>query len=351
MSVFAPAPARVQRATGASPDELRTGAPRPHSPPPVRTIQDWNLRAPVRADAAEITKLIQAANLRVSGEPDFDANDLEAEWGLDGFELERHALVAVRNGAIAAYGNYRARRAHEDYDADFSVHPDHDDPALSRSVLAELERRVRAEMAAAPPGASALLHAHADEVEKAKLDLYAAAGYETCRFFFRMGLDLEAPPARLTPAPDGVEIRPCRRGLDEGRVYEVLRDAFQGHYRFTPLERDDWIRRHAGYDFYVPDLWQLAWRGDEVVGASCNLLYEDSGWVDELGVRGDFRGRKLGRALLDASFAAFWKHGQPRVRLGVDAENATGATRLYENAGMTVLRKYMLCRKEIAAER
>lgn len=312
---------------------------------------DWTLRAPTRADAAGITRLIQAANVRVSGEPDFDVNDLEADWGLDGFELERHAFVAVKNGAISAYANHRARRALEDYDADFSVHPDHEDPALSRAILDELERRVCTEMAAAPPAARALLHVHADDVEKWKLDLYAAAGYETCRYFFRMGVDLEAPPATLTAPPDGVEIRPCRRDVDEPRVYGILRDAFRGHYRFTPLERDDWIRRHAGYDFYVPDLWQIAWRGDEVVGAACNLLYEDSGWVDELGVRADFRGRKLGRALLDASFAAFWKHGQPRVRLGVDAENATGATRLYENAGMRVLRKYVLCRKEVGAGR
>lgn len=311
--------------------------------------ENRTLRAPVRADADAITKLIQAANLHVSGEPDYDASDLEAEWGLDGFDLERHALVAVSGDAIAAYANYRPRRPLEDYDADFIVHPDHDSPAMGRAMLGELERRIRSELKATGAGAPALVHVHADDVEKAKLDLYAAAGYEICRYFFRMGIDLEAPPAGLTPPPEGVAIRPCRRGEDERRVYGILRDAFDGHYRFWPLEEGDWIRRHAGYDFYVPDLWQLAWRGDEVVGAACNLLYEDSGWVDELGVREDFRGRRLGRALLDASFAAFWKHGQPRVRLGVDAENATGATRLYENAGMRVLRKYVLCRKEIGA--
>jgi len=316
----------------------------------MHTIPDWTLRAPTRADAAEITRLIQSANLHVSGEPDFDANDLEAEWGLADFHLERHAFVAVRGDSIMAYANFRARRAHEDYDADYSIHPDRADETLERGLLNELERRARADMASAPAGARAMLHVHADDVESARIGLFAAAGFEPCRWFFRMGIDLAAPPATLTRPPAGIEIRPCRRGIDEPIFYDILRDAFLDHYRFWPLERNDWVKRHAGYDFYVPDLWQLAWHGDRPVGAACNLLYDDAGWVDELGVLKDWRGRKLGRALLDASFAAFWKHGQPHVRLGVDAENATGATKLYENAGMSVLRKYVLYRKEIGAD-
>lgn len=315
----------------------------------MRTSPNWALRAPTRADADEITRLIQAANLSVSGEPDFDASDLEADWGLEGFDLDRHACVAVRDGSIAAYGHWRARRAFADYDGDFHVHPAHAGSALERAVLDEIEQGIRADMRAASPGAEAWLHVYADAVETERLAVYAAAGYETCRWFFRMGIDLAGPPAPLTPPPGGVDIRPCRRGVDEPHVYAVLRDAFQGHYRFSPLEEGDWIRRHAGYDFYVPDLWQIAWLGVTPVGASCNLLYDDIGMVDELGVHADWRGKKLGRALLDASFAAFWRHGQPRVRLTVDAENATGATRLYENAGMQVLRRYVMTRKTIAA--
>lgn len=62
-----------------------------------------------------------------------------------------------------------------------------------------------------------------------------------------------------------------------------------------------------------------------------------------------WRAQKLGRALLNASFDAFRRHGQPRVQLVVDAENATGATRLYENAGMSVMRRYVMTRKKVAA--
>lgn len=55
-----------------------------------------------------------------------------------------------------------------------------------------------------------------------------------------------------------------------------------------------------------------------------------------LGVRPAWRGRGLGRALLVHAFGDFHRRGERRVGLGVDSENATGATRLYESVGMHV---------------
>jgi mycothiol synthase len=315
----------------------------------METTSGWRFRAPARGERDAVAQLICDANVRVSGEPDFDVSDLEAEWNLSDFDLEHNAFVAERNGALAAYGAWSARRARADYDADYSIAPAHASAALERAVLDELERRVRGELRAAPAETRALLHVHADQVETPRLARYDAAGFAACRWFFRMGLTLDAAPAAPAPPPAGIEIRPCRRGVDEAHAYHVMRDAFRDHYRFSPLERDEWVRLHSGYDYYVPDLWLLAWHGDTPVGAAVNLLYPDVGMVDELGVRADWRGKKLGRALLDASFAAFWRHGQRRVQLGVDAGNATGATQLYENAGMRVLKTFVQFRKEITA--
>ena len=63
------------------------------------------------------------------------------------------------------------------------------------------------------------------------------------------------------------------------------------------------------------------------------------GWVGVLGVRKAWRKRGLGRALLLHSFGDFRDRGAARVGLGVDAENTTGAVRLYESAGMHVVRR------------
>ena len=52
------------------------------------------------------------------------------------------------------------------------------------------------------------------------------------------------------------------------------------------------------------------------------------------------RGRGVGAALLRRSFAMFAGRGIRRVVLAVDAENATGATALYERVGMRVVSRF-----------
>ena len=69
------------------------------------------------------------------------------------------------------------------------------------------------------------------------------------------------------------------------------------------------------------------------------------GWVGTLGVRRPWRKQGLGLALLHESFAAFHRLGPTRVGLGVDASSLTGATRLYERAGMSPIRQFDMYQK------
>jgi ribosomal protein S18 acetylase RimI-like enzyme len=59
-------------------------------------------------------------------------------------------------------------------------------------------------------------------------------------------------------------------------------------------------------------------------------------WVAILGVRRDWRRHGLGEALLRQAFHDLAERGRRRIVLGVDAENTTGATRLYTRVGMAV---------------
>jgi ribosomal protein S18 acetylase RimI-like enzyme len=70
--------------------------------------------------------------------------------------------------------------------------------------------------------------------------------------------------------------------------------------------------------------------------ASCVPERFGGGWVGTLGVLPESRGQGIGKALLQRAFASFWERGERRVALAVDAENDTGATRLYESVGMRV---------------
>lgn len=71
------------------------------------------------------------------------------------------------------------------------------------------------------------------------------------------------------------------------------------------------------------------------------------GYVGTLGVRRARRKRGLGEALLLHSFNEFYKRGTRTIGLGVDAENPTGATRLYKKVGMHVASEYVIYEKEL----
>ncbi|WP_201391081.1 GNAT family N-acetyltransferase [Ktedonobacter sp. SOSP1-85] len=69
------------------------------------------------------------------------------------------------------------------------------------------------------------------------------------------------------------------------------------------------------------------------------------GWVNTLAVAREWRGRGVGLALLQHAFGEFARRGLQRASLSVDAQNLTGATRLYQRAGMRKTREYLLLKK------
>jgi len=71
------------------------------------------------------------------------------------------------------------------------------------------------------------------------------------------------------------------------------------------------------------------------------------GWVGTLGVRKPWRKSGLGLALLQHTFGEFYRRGMKTVGLGVDASNKTGATHLYQRAGMHIVSEFITFEKEI----
>ena len=78
--------------------------------------------------------------------------------------------------------------------------------------------------------------------------------------------------------------------------------------------------------------------------------------VDQRGIAGDgvarwsdgvLKHHGLGLALLHHAFGEFYRRGTYKVGLGVDSQNLTGATRLYERAGMHIARQYIGYEKEL----
>jgi len=175
-----------------------------------------------------------------------------------------------------------------------------------------------------------------------------ARGYRPARHFFRMRIDLAAPPPE-PDWPDGITVDSPARG-EERAVFDAVEDAFADHWEWVPARFEDWAHHLVESEAFDASLWLVARDGEEIAGV-CICRYApgqpELGWVRELGVRRPWRRRGLGTALLLGAFGLFWERGAKAVGLGVDGENTTGAVGLYERAGMRVFHRFDIYEKEL----
>jgi ribosomal protein S18 acetylase RimI-like enzyme len=141
-------------------------------------------------------------------------------------------------------------------------------------------------------------------------------------------------------SPQGISIRRFDPDADVETMYRLLEEGFSEHWGFKPTPFEDWrlVMDRADYD---PDLWLIADDEGRAVGGLIGIVPAGVGFVRDLAVLKDWRGRGIGAALLERSFNAFQKKGQDRVLLNVDASNETGAVRLYERVGMRVANRFV----------
>jgi len=153
------------------------------------------------------------------------------------------------------------------------------------------------------------------------------------RYFFEMQrpLDGDLPDVSL---PAGLAFRPALpehyRAIWSGRG--MLSRPME-HVALSDEDYNAWV---ATPDL-DPSLWLVAWEGDQIAGAAINVTHKSKcgqpdtwGETDDLFVRRPWRQRGLGRALLAGSMRLFKARGLVTAGLGVDAENLSGALRLYE---------------------
>jgi GNAT superfamily N-acetyltransferase len=138
------------------------------------------------------------------------------------------------------------------------------------------------------------------------------------------------------------------REEDARAFYDALQESFEDEWNFVPEPYERWLELRLEASDFDPTLWFLVWDGDEVAAVLRGGRRGDMGWVGAIGVRRPWRKRGLGLALLRHAFADWLDRGVRRVGLGVDSQNPTGATRLYERAGMHAAYEAVCFEKAIA---
>jgi mycothiol synthase len=291
---------------------------------------------PARIDEVEAaTELLNEHSRRLHGVDDQPSSELLQYWESPDVDFERDVLVAEgANGSLVGY-------------ADLGIHGEHvwlDVRGLEQEPQRALIDAIQERAAERKPHAG--LMAYISEGDQLVRDLYEQAGYQVTRHSYRMEISLDnAPPPPQWP--EGFAVRTMSPGEEE-RVYDAHMASFADTWNFTPESFEVWSHWFVKDPAFDPSLWFLVEAGDELAGIAMTRVSENEpglAWVRILGVLPKFRERGLAQALLRHTFAEYASRGLDRVGLGVDAENPTGAVRVYERAGMHVARTNLILEK------
>jgi mycothiol synthase len=272
------------------------------------------------------------------------------------FDPRRDLLLAEIEGDLvaAAQTDVRTRDGIGVHQVEGFVRPAWRRRGLGRALLHWTERRA-AEVARVDGRSSErALTAWPDEDQVGATALYESEGYRIVRYGYLMVRDL-ADPIADAPLPEGLEIRPVVEA-DHRRIWDADTEAFLDHW--NPAERTE-TDFEAWYAMPEIDtsLWRVAWDGDEVAGSVMTFIWPNEnemlglrrGWLEHISVRRPWRRRGLASALIADSLRGLRVAGMAEAALGVDAENPTGALRIYETMGFHRSRTGVSYRKAFTA--
>ncbi len=223
---------------------------------------------------------------------------------------------------------------------------------IGRAMLKWCERRLREIASGHPRDGERYLQTFGADTQIGKEELCLNEGYEPIRYEVEMARTLKGdlPAVALPP---GLNVRPV---LDEHirPIWDASAEAFQDHWGYVPPTEEsyqEWLEWRC----FNPELWRVAWDGDQVAGSVLNYIDEREneeydrrrGYTEYISVRHPWRRRGLARALITESLRYLRDQGMEEAALGVDTQNLSGAFRLYESMGFEKVKRWTDYRKNL----
>lgn len=306
-------------------------------------------------DAPAIVAMLNLEAERFVGEPQFTVEEYAVDLQEPGFDRQdRSRIVLAPDGSAAGVVELYQQVPYVHPFAWVRVHPVHTGRGLGTALTEWAEAKARCDMGKAPAGARISLVCNGFANNTAARALFDSMGFRQVRVFYSMRVEFDTAPAEPV-WPAGIQVRTMQIDVDDEAVFRATDEAFGDHWGHVERPFEDafahWKHRKFSDPSFDPTLQFLAMDGDTIAGTS--LCYAagagafDIGWIDQLGVRRPWRQRGLAQALLLHTFGEFYRRGTTKVGLGVDADSLTGATRLYEKAGMYVHHSTVTFEKEL----
>ena len=293
------------------------------------------VRPATEADAAALVDVFRQAEIDFRGTATATADDLLSWFRfLDlptGSWLIHDESGLVAGGLLIRHGDAPQFSA--------VVRPDRRGEGLGAALLDLAEQAVRQD-------GSNLMRVGTVAEDEAAASLLGSRGYRDARHYFTMVISLDAETPTPEP-PEGIALGTFELGEAEA-FHSALNEAFADEWGWAPIPFEEWRELRLDAADFDPKIWFVARDDDELAAvARCDELF-GGGFVGAIGVRPAWRRRGIALALLHFAFAEFRKRGAPHVRLGVDTQNPTRATRLYQRAGMSVESEDVVFERELA---
>ncbi len=304
------------------------------------------VRPPTMDDVKTTTALMRLCDIAEYGDSDANESSQAAAWRETGEALQNSALlVFAPGGQLVGYARVR-NVADVKFYTFIRVHPDYAQTDIYPYLLSWMEEFVRQFASSSPGEARITMETWISDANVPMRNVFEQKGFSVVRSTWRMEIEMEQAP-REAHLPEGIIIRSFVPGQDERATFEANDEAFRDHWGHVPGDFTEWHRWAIEREDFDPSLYFLACDNDQIAGVSLCLRRSALGWVDDLSVRRPWRHRGVGMALLQHTFREFYRRGSHKVGLDVDSQNLTGATRLYQRAGMHRTRCYNTYQKEI----
>jgi mycothiol synthase len=268
--------------------------------------------------------------------------------GMLGEYIHQNTLAAVgEGGKIAAAAMLVIPPAEEEKIALVTgvVAPDQRRRGMGTYLMEWLEARARQSFGPPQAGDPQIMRTSCDAHLADHIHLFEQQGFHARRYSYQLRRDL-AHPIQEAPLPEGIKLAGWTLEQDAD-VMGAFNEAFAGHWGLPVMNAAMWSEFFTGVPQFRGDLSLMAKAGEQVAGFCINWIVPapaasgeaHEGWVEAIGVIPAWRGRGLAAALLAESLRHFKTQGLKFAALDVDAENPTGALRLYDKHGFKTARE------------
>ncbi len=315
----------------------------------------YTIRPACMDDLEAVVTLMNICSMKIIGVSDDTQEQIASDWQMPGFDQAKSQRVVFSpQGQLVGFGEVRNQTRPSYPFLDIYVHPDYESTPVSDMLMEWGEKRAGEVSDSIPPDVRIAMQAAGYQHDTWYLPMLESAGMIPIRHHWRMEINLDTPSPK-PEWPEGITVRTMIPGQDDRAVLEAQCAAFRDHWGHVeiPFEQhfERWQHEWQNEGDFDPSLWFLALDGDRIVGISlCKGSHngeEHVGWISNLGVLREYRRRGVAMALLLHSFDVLRSRGKHAVGLGVDAGSLTGATKLYQKAGMSVVTQIVIYEKEL----